>query len=128
MSLVPPSPTARTPPSHSAYLYLAQLTVSDPREALSYYQAAVDQLLILIKGKERIASGTSDPADPEPDSEAGLKRTAISALVAMVEIWMSSDLWFVYVFLISPGTDRAHLAKWFYASAWSPRRNKHATP
>jgi hypothetical protein len=93
-SLVPPSPTARSPPSHSAYLYLAQLTDSDPREALSHYQTAVDQLMVLIKGKERIPPAPpSDPADPEPDSEAGLKRTAVSALVAMVEIWMTSDLW-----------------------------------
>ena len=37
----------------------------------------------------------SDPADPESDSEAGLKRTLVSALVAMVEIWMTSDLWLV---------------------------------
>ncbi|KAF8312478.1 TPR-like protein [Clavulina sp. PMI_390] len=91
ISLVPPSPTARTPASHSAYLYLAQLT-SDPREALSHYQAAVDILLGLIKGKERALPQQNDPADPDPESEAGLKRTAISAIVAMVEIWMTSDL------------------------------------
>jgi len=95
-SLVPPSPTAKSPPSHSAYLYLAQLTDSDPREALSHYQCAVDQLIVLIKGKERIPPmAPSDPADPDSDSEAGLKRTLVSALVAMVEIWMTSDLWFV---------------------------------
>lgn len=95
ISLVPPSPTARSPPSHSAFLYLAQLTDADPREALSYYKAAVDQLIILIKGKERIPNASSD-TDTDPDSEAGLKRTLISALVGMVEIWMTSDLWYAH--------------------------------
>ncbi|KAF9514937.1 hypothetical protein BS47DRAFT_1376401 [Hydnum rufescens UP504] len=89
-SLVPPSQTAPSPPSYSAYLYLAQLTDSDPRHALSQYQAAVDLLLLLIKGKERIEPSELDDADR--NSDAALRRTVISALVAMVEIWMSSDL------------------------------------
>lgn len=59
----------------------------------------MDQLIVLVKGKERIRttsttpSSEDDPTNPDPDSEAGLKRTAVSALVAMVEIWMTSDLW-----------------------------------
>lgn len=68
------------------------MTNSDPREALAQYQAAVDILLLLIKGKERIEI----PKVPEDDAVDGLKRTVISALVAMVEIWMTSDLWFVH--------------------------------
>lgn len=93
-SLVPPSQTAPSPPSYSAYLYLAQLTDSDPRAALSQYQAAVDLLLLLIKGKERIQP--SELNEMDRNSDASLRRTVISALVAMVEIWMSSDLWYVH--------------------------------
>jgi len=95
-TLVPPSPTAPSPPSYSAHLYLAQLADSDPREALAYYQSAVDLLLILIKGKERKETEALPPQVNEPNADeiTQLKRTTISALVGMVEIWMSSDLCF----------------------------------
>lgn len=83
-SLIPPSPSAPIPPSSSAHLNLAQLS-DNSREALHHYQAAVDILLPQLKGKVR-ASGNNI------DVEDDVKAKAVSALVAMVEIWMS-DLW-----------------------------------
>ncbi|KAF8340566.1 TPR-like protein [Cantharellus anzutake] len=88
-SLIPPSPTSPSPPPYSAYLYLAQLTDDDPREALAYYQSAVD---LLLKETER---GNNQPQASEKNEDVfKLKLTTISALVGMVEIWMSSDLCF----------------------------------
>ncbi|KAF8529900.1 hypothetical protein JB92DRAFT_2782757 [Gautieria morchelliformis] len=85
-SLLPPSPYASTPPSSSAHLNLAQLS-QDPHGALRHYQAAVDILLPQLKGKKRALGEESSDAE----DEVGAK--AVSALAAMVEIWMS-DLCF----------------------------------
>jgi len=82
--LLPPSPYAPLSPSSSAHLNLAQLC-GDPRESLSHYQSAVDILLSQLKGKERAV--TEEDVESEPRSKA------VSAIVAMVEIWMS-DLCF----------------------------------
>lgn len=67
-------PHAEAPLSPSPYLYLAQVA-EDPQEALGYYSTAVAMIENL---------GAS--ADEED------KKMAITALVAMIEIWMS-DLW-----------------------------------
>lgn len=90
-TLIPPHPTAPSPPPPSAYLYLAQLS-DDPQHALHHYQSAVDLMLAQLKGKERAVdiAGASD-------DETELKHNIVRALVAMVEIWMdpSYDLWCV---------------------------------
>ncbi|CAE6366950.1 unnamed protein product [Rhizoctonia solani] len=78
LTLVPPSPTAPSPPPHSAYLYLAQLS-DGPHEALNHYKAAVDLII------DRVNSG----ATLSEDEKSELKKTAAKALVAMIEIWMS---------------------------------------
>jgi hypothetical protein len=88
LSLVPPNPDAPSPPPPSAHLYLAQLSVEDPREALRHYQSAVDIFTQQLKGKERAVNH-------DIDSEVELKVQIVRALVGMVEIWMdpSYDLW-----------------------------------
>jgi hypothetical protein len=68
-------------------LYLAQLS-EDPKEAIQHYQTAVDILVNQKKGKERVNDDTGEDTSQEDES----KRTAIRALVSMVEIYMS-DLW-----------------------------------
>ncbi|GAB1525230.1 hypothetical protein RhiTH_008387 [Rhizoctonia solani] len=78
LTLVPPSSTAPSPPPHSAYLYLAQLS-DGPHEALSHYKAAVDLIV------SRVNSGS----DLNEEEKGELKKTAAKALVAMIEIWMS---------------------------------------
>ncbi|KEP47611.1 UPF0661 TPR repeat protein [Rhizoctonia solani 123E] len=78
LTLVPPSPTAPNPPSHSAYLCLAQLS-DGPHEALNHYKAAVD----LIVGKINIGTSLNE------DETSELRKMAAKALVAMIEIWMS---------------------------------------
>lgn len=71
-------------------MYLAQLSDDDPRLSLQHYQAAIDILLIQLKGKERATdeSGKND--------EAELKTNIVRALVGQVEIWMDPtyDLWY----------------------------------
>ncbi|KIY44158.1 TPR-like protein [Fistulina hepatica ATCC 64428] len=81
-SLLPPHPNAVPSPPHSAYLYLAQLSDDDPRQALKYYQTAVDGLVTQLKGKER----ETDAAIPEDLDE--LKSNIVRALIGQVEIWM----------------------------------------
>ncbi|CAE6491486.1 unnamed protein product [Rhizoctonia solani] len=78
LSLVPPSPTAPSPPPHSAYLYLAQLS-DGPQEALNHYKAAVDLII------SKVNAGTTTNEDEKNES----RKTAAKALVAMIEIWMS---------------------------------------
>jgi hypothetical protein len=69
---------------------LAQ-SAEDPQEALGYYTTAV---AILEKAlKERDAKGKGKASD-EMEDETEEKETAVTALVAMIEIWMS-DLWYV---------------------------------
>lgn len=67
-------PHAGPPAGPSPYLYLAQVA-EDPQEALGYYSTAVAMI-------ENLGAA----ADEED------KKMAITALVAMIEIWMS-DLW-----------------------------------
>lgn len=86
-TLIPPSQTAPTPPSASAYLYLAQLTDDDPNKALELYRNALNLMSSQLKGKT--------PASNEfkgPEMEEHTKKTAVRTIIAMVEIWMS-DLW-----------------------------------
>ncbi len=90
MTLIPPNPSAPSPPPPSAYLYLAQLSDDNPQEALQYYQSAVDIQMAQLKGKERAAGTTASN-----DDDAELRRNIVRALIGMVEIWMdpSYDLW-----------------------------------
>ena len=86
---MPPNPHAPSPPPPSAHLYLAQLSEDDPKLALQHYQAAVNILLVQLKGKDR--------ADDENgrNNETELKADIVRALIGQVEIWMdpSYDLW-----------------------------------
>ena len=88
-ALLPPNPHAPSPSPPSAHLYLAQLSEDDPKLALQHYQAAVNILLVQLKGKDR--------ADDEngKDNEAELKANIVRALIGQVEIWMDPlyDLW-----------------------------------
>lgn len=90
LSLLPPSAGAPVPPPPSAYLYLAQLSESDPRQALQHYQSAIDIFIQQLKGKDRAAA-----AEISDDDE--IKNNIVRALVGMVEIWMDPayDLWYV---------------------------------
>ncbi|CCO36965.1 UPF0661 TPR repeat-containing protein [Rhizoctonia solani AG-1 IB] len=78
LTLVPPSSTAPSPPPHSAYLCLAQLS-DGPHEALGHYKAAVDLIV------DRVNSGMTLSEDEKSES----RKTAAKASVAMIEIWMS---------------------------------------
>jgi len=78
-----------SPPPPSTHLYLAQLA-EDPREAITHYQTAVDLLVNSIKGKAAAPNNVNTKDDQLEEEET--KRTAIRALVSMVEIYMS-DLW-----------------------------------
>ncbi|THH01481.1 hypothetical protein EW026_g1251 [Hermanssonia centrifuga] len=91
LTLIPPNPSAPSPPPPSAYLYLAQLSDDNPQEALQYYQSAVDIQMAQLKGKERAAGTTASN-----DDDAELRRNIVRALIGMVEIWMdpSYDLCF----------------------------------
>jgi len=88
-ALLPPNPHAPSPSPPSAHLYLAQLSEDDPKLALQHYQAAVNILLVQLKGKDR--------ADDENgrNNETELKANVVRALIGQVEIWMdpSYDLW-----------------------------------
>ncbi|KAK4687697.1 hypothetical protein P7C73_g2426, partial [Tremellales sp. Uapishka_1] len=81
LKLLPPHTTE--PPAHpSPYLYLAQ-TAATPQEALGYYSTAtamIEQKFAKGKGREEV----------QDDEE---KKMAVTALVAMIEIWMT-DLCF----------------------------------
>ncbi|CAK9779955.1 hypothetical protein CC85DRAFT_287636 [Cutaneotrichosporon oleaginosum] len=81
LRLFPPHAPAN-PDTPSPYLYLAQ-TAEGPEEALGYYSTATAMIENLLKGKGR--AGEID--------ETELRKMAITAIVAMIEIWMS-DLCF----------------------------------
>jgi len=71
-------------------LYLAQ-SAENPQEALGYYTTAV---AILEKSlKERDAKGKGKALEGRDGDEAEEIDMAVTALVAMIEIWMS-DLWY----------------------------------
>ncbi|WVR09032.1 hypothetical protein IAU60_006092 [Kwoniella sp. DSM 27419] len=88
-------PHAAEPPAHpSPYLYLAQ-TASEPQEALGYYSTGTAMLEKSLaekdrKGKGKQAVGADGEEEEEVDEERAM---AVTALVAMIEIWMS-DLCF----------------------------------
>ena len=90
---MPPHPDAPSPPPPSAHLYIAQLSDEDPHLALQHYQAAVDILIVQLKGKERAAN-----VPGSVDDESEVKSNVVRALIGMVEIWMdpSYDLWSVH--------------------------------
>src|SRR3954454_7838354 len=79
-SASPPCPTP------SPYLYLAQ-TASSAHEALMYYETAVNLFSSTLTA---IAAGSAANGQ---DVE-GMKKDYVTALIAMIEIWMS-DLWYV---------------------------------
>lgn len=90
LQLLPPH-ASEAPQTPSPYLYLAQ-SANDPQEALGYYTTAV--ALLEKSLKERDAKGKSRAmSDAEEDAEEE-KEMAVTAIVAMIEIWMS-DLWYV---------------------------------
>jgi predicted S18 family serine protease len=67
----------------------------EPQEALGYYTTAVAMLEKNLK--ERDAKGKSKASngmDLDAELEQEEREQAVTALVAMIEIWMS-DLWFV---------------------------------
>ena len=86
--MLPLAAFAPSTPSSNAHLNLAQLCAEDdPRGALQHYQSAVDVLLGQLNGKERAV-----PSKEGEDGESEIRAKVVSALAAMVEIWMS-DLW-----------------------------------
>ena len=73
-------------------MYLAQSAL-EPQEALGYYTTAVAMLEKSLK--ERDAKGKSKASiGLDGELEAEEREQAVTALVAMIEIWMS-DLWYV---------------------------------
>ncbi|KAG2122774.1 hypothetical protein DEU56DRAFT_69287 [Suillus clintonianus] len=85
LTLLPPHPTAPTPPPPSAHLYLAQLS-ADPNTALKHYQAAIDILQTQLKGK-----ASSPIQEDEQDGEDEVKSNIVRAYLGMVEIWMDPE-------------------------------------
>jgi chromosome condensin MukBEF ATPase and DNA-binding subunit MukB len=79
-------------PAPSTYLYLAQ-TALTPQEALQLYESAIKLLEIKIEGfpQDRMVEQVEDATKEE------LMKECITAIVAMIEIWMS-DLWSVQLF------------------------------
>ena len=88
LHLFPPY-TPEPPSSPSPYLYLAQIA-NDPQEALGYYSTAASML------ENVLASMTKVSSTEEGEEE---RKMAVTALVAMIEIWMS-DLWYVPSFFL----------------------------
>ncbi|PCH42393.1 TPR-like protein [Wolfiporia cocos MD-104 SS10] len=99
-TLIPPSPSAASPPLPSAYLYLAQLS-DDPQQAFSYYEGAYEVLVVQLKGKERAVDSATSTSD-----ETELKQTIVRTLISMVELYMdpSYDLCSVCISFL-PGAD-----------------------
>ncbi|WWC73063.1 uncharacterized protein I206_107028 [Kwoniella pini CBS 10737] len=80
-------PHASEAPSHpSPYLYLAQ-SASEPREALGYYSTATAMIEKRIAEQDRKGKGKQEDDEQEEINEE--KQMAVTALVAMIEIWMS---------------------------------------
>ncbi len=109
LQLIPPHNSA---PSASTYLYLAQ-TADSPQEALLMYEAAVKLLEYELAASAASASvipssgpqhATVQEAGKEDEEMEDLikgeeleemednRKTCVTALIAMIEIWMS-DLW-----------------------------------
>ncbi|KAI0264416.1 hypothetical protein BC834DRAFT_924633 [Gloeopeniophorella convolvens] len=86
LSLLPPAPGAPSPPPPAAHLYLAQLSDDEPHTALKHFAAAVEVLMLQLKGKERAADVSSSK-----DDEDETKRTIVRALIGQVEIWMDPE-------------------------------------
>lgn len=84
LHLFPPH-AAEAPTLPAPYLYLAQVA-QDPQEALGYYSTATAMVENTLGGKGK-SRAVADAAEVEE-----LTRMAVTAIVAMVEIWMS-DLW-----------------------------------
>ena len=85
-------PHTSEPPTHpSPYLYLAQIN-EDPNEALEYYSTATTILENSIALRQSKVRGKHLEGEDEKDEEE--RKMAVTALVAMIEIWMS-DLWLV---------------------------------
>ncbi|GMK57142.1 hypothetical protein CspeluHIS016_0309820 [Cutaneotrichosporon spelunceum] len=83
LRLFPPhAPT--NPDSPSPYLYLAQ-TADGPEEALGYYSTATAMIENRLNDKGKGRAGEND--------EDELRKMALTAIIAMIEIWMS-DLCF----------------------------------
>jgi hypothetical protein len=63
--------------------------------ALKHFSAAVDILMLQLKGKERATNMTLANSDEEET-----KRTIVRALIGQVEIWMDPayDLWWAFPF------------------------------
>ncbi|KAG2075360.1 hypothetical protein BDR04DRAFT_1133368, partial [Suillus decipiens] len=86
LTLLPPHPTAPTPPPPSAHLYLAQLS-ADPYIALKHYQAAIDILQTQLKGK----APSPTQGDEQDEGEDEVKSNIVRAYVGMVEVWMDPE-------------------------------------
>ncbi|KAG2369096.1 hypothetical protein BDR07DRAFT_850236 [Suillus spraguei] len=86
LTLLPPYPTAPTPPPPSAHLYLAQLS-ADPYIALKHYQAAIDILQTQLKGK----APSPIQRDEQDEGEDEVKSNIVRAYVGMVEVWMDPE-------------------------------------
>jgi len=76
-------------PAPSTYLYLAQ-TAPTPQEALQLYESAIK----LLEGKTSAQDKMQEQVEEVTKEE--LMKECITAIVAMIEIWMS-DLWYVLV-------------------------------
>ncbi|WWC91173.1 uncharacterized protein L201_006114 [Kwoniella dendrophila CBS 6074] len=86
-------PNVPESPSHpSPYLYLAQCA-KEAQEALGYYSTATAMLEKSIADKDRKGKGKQDSIADEPEDFDEERQMAVTALVAMIEIWMS-DLCF----------------------------------
>lgn len=77
-------------PAPSTYLYLAQ-TAPTPQEALQLYESAIK----LLENKVAAKDGMDEQVEEATKEE--LMKECITAIVAMIEIWMS-DLWYVEPF------------------------------
>jgi len=92
LHLFPPH-TMESPAHASPYLYLAQCAL-DPQEALGYYSTAASMLENKLNAMGRDKGKGKSMATEEEEVEDGQdeRKMAVTALVAMIEIWMS-DLW-----------------------------------
>ncbi|KAG1738372.1 uncharacterized protein EDB91DRAFT_1237746 [Suillus paluster] len=86
LTLLPPHPTAPTPPPPSAHLYLAQLS-ADPHTALNHYQAAIDILQTQLKGK----APSPIQENEQDEGEDEVKSNIVRAYIGMVELWMDPE-------------------------------------
>lgn len=92
LQLFPPH-TSESPAHASPYLYLAQCAL-DPQEALGYYSTAASMLenKLNAMGRDKGKGKSMVTDEVEVDEGEDERKMAVTALVAMIEIWMS-DLW-----------------------------------